>query len=104
MGLNFRRRVKILPGLTLNVGKRGASLTVGGRGASVNIGKRGTYANIGVPGTGLSYRTRLGQPKAKNAPEIPPSSNNNVNQGALGGCVVAAVAILFVALLIICLS
>lgn len=63
MGLNFRKRIKILPGLTMNIGKRGTSVTVGGRGASVNFGKSGVYGNIGVPGTGVSYRERLDKPK-----------------------------------------
>lgn len=44
MGLNFRKRVTILPGLTLNFGKRGTSVTVGKRGASMTFGKNGTYA------------------------------------------------------------
>ena len=59
MGVNYRRRKKIAPGVHLNTGKTGASLTFGRRGASVNVGKRGAYANIGLPGTGLSYRTRV---------------------------------------------
>lgn len=63
MGLNFRKRIKILPGLTMNIGKRGTSVTVGGRGASVNFGKSGVYGNVGVPGTGVSYRERLDKPK-----------------------------------------
>lgn len=63
MGLIFRKRIKILPGLTVNFGKRGTSFTIGKRGASVNIGKRGTYANVGIPGTGISYRERIDKPK-----------------------------------------
>ena len=63
MGLNFRKRVSILPGLTLNFGKRGTSVTIGKRGASVNISKRGVYGNAGIPGTGLHYRERLDKPK-----------------------------------------
>lgn len=59
MGFRFRKSIKILPGIRLNLSKSGASLSVGGRGASVNIGPRGTYGNIGLPGTGLSYRERL---------------------------------------------
>ena len=60
MGLRFRKSIKILPGVRLNLGKSGlTSLTVGPRGASVSVGKRGTYANVGIPGTGLSCRTRL---------------------------------------------
>lgn len=64
MGLNFRKRVKILPGLTMNFGKRGTSFTIGKRGASINVSKRGTYANVGIPGTGISYRERISKPKS----------------------------------------
>ncbi|HEX8211824.1 MAG TPA: DUF4236 domain-containing protein [Longimicrobium sp.] len=59
MGFRFRKSIKILPGVRVNVGRSGISTTIGGRGASVNSGKRGTYLNAGVPGTGLSYRSRM---------------------------------------------
>lgn len=56
MGLYFRKRVKILPGVHLNISKTGTSWSVGPRGASVNVGKRGVYVNTGIPGTGIKYR------------------------------------------------
>ena len=59
MGLRFRRRKKIGPGVTLNVGKRGGSFSFGRRGASVNVGRRGTTATVSLLGTGLSYVKRL---------------------------------------------
>lgn len=59
MGFRFNKRVKIAPGIKVNVGLGGVSATVGGRGASVNIGKRGVYANAGIPGSGLSYQTKI---------------------------------------------
>lgn len=59
MGLYFRKRVKILPGVHLNISKTGTSWTVGPRGASVNAGKRGAYVNTGIPGTGIYSRTKI---------------------------------------------
>ena len=59
MGLRFQRRIRVLPGVRLNIGKRGVSTSVGVRGASLTLGKRGVHGNVGAPGTGLSYRTRL---------------------------------------------
>lgn len=60
MGLGFRKRIKILPGLTLNVGKRGVSASIGVKGASINVGgARGPRATIGLPGTGVNYSTSL---------------------------------------------
>jgi len=59
MPLRFRRRVKLLPGIHLNVSRSGISTSLGVRGASLSIGKRGTYLNTGLPGTGISWRGRL---------------------------------------------
>ncbi len=58
--MRFRKRVKIMKGLSLNLSKSGVSLNAGVRGASVTIGKKGTYLNTGIPGTGLSNRTQIG--------------------------------------------
>lgn len=59
MGVRFSKRIKIAPGLKINVGLGGASITAGVRGASINVGKRGIYANAGIPGTGFSYRQKI---------------------------------------------
>ncbi|HED4438636.1 TPA: DUF4236 domain-containing protein, partial [Pasteurella multocida] len=55
----FRKRVKIAPGITVNLSKSGVNTTVGVKGLSVNIGKNGTHLNAGVPGTGIYTRTKL---------------------------------------------
>jgi hypothetical protein len=58
MGFRFRKSIKILPGIRLNVGKSGInSLSVRGRGATTNIGNHGTHTTYSIPGTGISYRT-----------------------------------------------
>ena len=60
MGLRFRRRIKILPGLYVNVSKSGLSFSAGVRGASVTFGgKGGTYVNAGIPGTGIYTRQKI---------------------------------------------
>lgn len=59
MSFRFQRRVTIIPGVRVNIGKSGASLSLGPSGASVSVGKRGTYANVGFPGTGMSFRSRI---------------------------------------------
>jgi hypothetical protein len=61
MGFRFRRSIKILPGIRLNIGKRGVSTSVGVRGAHVTLGKSGTRTTVGIPGSGLSY-THLEKP------------------------------------------
>ena len=65
MGWKFRKKITILPGLTINLSKSGISSTVGPKGLSINTGKNGTYLNTGIPGTGLYDRKRLD----KNNPE-----------------------------------
>jgi hypothetical protein len=69
MALRFRKSIKILPGVRVNLGLKGASLNVGPRGASVSIGKQGVYSNVSIPGTGISFREKV--------------SNNSRNERAL---------------------
>ena len=59
MSFRFRKSVKLMPGVRLNLSKRGGSLSLGPRGASVTVGRQGVYGNVGLPGSGVSYRTRL---------------------------------------------
>ena len=60
MAWTFRKRKRILPGVRLNIGRKGISTTVGPRGASVTFGPNGTYLNTSIPGTGLYNRQRIG--------------------------------------------
>jgi hypothetical protein len=55
VGWRFQRRKKLLPGVTLNLGKRGGSVSVGRRGARVTGGRRGIAASLSLLGTGLGY-------------------------------------------------
>jgi len=55
MGWRFQKRKRLLPGVTMNLGKRGASVSVGPRGAKLNVSRRGLTATATLLGTGLSY-------------------------------------------------
>jgi hypothetical protein len=88
MGFRFRKSIRILPGIRINLGARGVSTTIGPRGASVNVGPRGTYANVGIPGTGLSSRTKLDAPEhalrpkpVVNAPSTPNTTRTSSHTG-----------------------
>jgi hypothetical protein len=60
MGLRFQKRIRILPGVYINLSKSGVSASVGGKGATVNVGSTGKrMITVGIPGTGLSYRASL---------------------------------------------
>lgn len=61
MAWRFQKRIRIAPGLRVNISKSGLSLTGGVKGASVTSGKDGQHLNLGLPGSGLSTRTRLGK-------------------------------------------
>jgi hypothetical protein len=54
MGFRFRKRIKLVPGLWINLSTRGP----GGKGLTANIGKRGIRTTVSVPGSGFSYTTK----------------------------------------------
>lgn len=60
MGFRLRRRIRVLPGLWMNISKTGPlSLSAGIRGITANWGRKGTSLTGSVHGSGLSYRTKL---------------------------------------------
>lgn len=59
MGWRFRKSIKIMPGVRINLSKSGISTSVGPRGAKVTFGPNGTYVNAGIPGTGLYTREKI---------------------------------------------
>jgi hypothetical protein len=59
MAWNYRKRVKIAPGVHLNFSKNGVSTSIGPKGAKVTFGKNGTYMNTSIPGTGLYSRQKI---------------------------------------------
>jgi hypothetical protein len=56
-GLRFQRRVRVLPGVHLNLSLSGIGVSVGPRGLHAGVTARGQrYVSSGLPGTGLSVR------------------------------------------------
>lgn len=62
-GASIPKKISLIPGVRLNLGKKGGSISLGSKEASINVGKKGLFANIGLPGTGFSFRTRFGSLK-----------------------------------------
>lgn len=81
MGLRFFKRIKIAPGLTLNMSKSGPSFSFGPRGLKYTVGPRGTRKTFGVPGTGLYYTTSSGWSKKQGGSS--PASSNSVPPSSL---------------------
>ncbi len=83
MGLKFRRRQKLFPGVYLNFSAKGVSTTIGIKGFNVNVGKKGAYLNTGIPGTGLYDRKKIsgwnGKPTAPNIPTQNPIHQDTSN-------------------------
>ena len=78
----FRRRIRLIPGVRLNVSKSGLSASLGVRGGSVTVGGRGgTYTNVGIPGTGLYSRTKVG---GVNSATIDQSDEEVLEEQSLG--------------------
>jgi len=57
MGFRFRRTIKVLPGIRLNLSRSGISTSVGVRGAHVTVGHGRVRETVGVPGSGAFYTT-----------------------------------------------
>jgi hypothetical protein len=55
MGFRFRRSIRLVPGLRLNVGLKSASVSTGIRGLSYTAGSAGQRITVGLPGTGLYW-------------------------------------------------
>lgn len=65
MGFRLFRRIKIAPGINVNLTKSGASASFGRRGARYTVGGRqGRRTTLGLPGTGLFYTTTSSSRKA----------------------------------------
>jgi len=71
MAFRFQKRIKLLPGITLNVSKGGLSTSVGVKGARVTVGRGQTRSTVGLPGTGISHTSIVRKPKAPK-PEAAP--------------------------------
>lgn len=81
MAWGFRKRIKIAPGVRINLSKSGISTTIGRRGASVSIGKNGTYLNTGIPGTGLYSRQKISGKYSSRANHIATNDDSNNKEG-----------------------
>jgi len=75
VSFRFCRRIRLAPGVTLNLSKSTASLSVGQQGGKYTISPRGNRAAAGLTATGLFYTVhdskRAGRGGAAPAPRVP---------------------------------
>lgn len=70
MPFRFRRSIRVLPGVRINIGKRGVSTSIGVKGAHITIGHGRVRETIGLPGSGISYSHQTTRQEARAA--LPP--------------------------------
>jgi len=69
MAWNYRRRIKIIPGVHLNFSKNGISTSIGVKGANITFRKSGAYLNTSIPGLGVYNRQKLSGSNSNPVPE-----------------------------------
>ena len=105
MAWNYRKRIKIAPGIHLNFSNSGVSTSIGPKGAKISIGKNGTYLNTSIPGTGLYSRTKIsGNSVSKPYNSLMNSSANDIQTSNRSFLVVFALILLLLGILFIVLS
>ncbi|MCC6476135.1 DUF4236 domain-containing protein, partial [bacterium] len=57
--MRFQRRIKIAPGLRVNLSGSGIGFSAGPRGLALSSGPRGAHMHMGIPGTGISHASKL---------------------------------------------
>ena len=60
MAFRFFSRIRLAPGLSLNLSKRDGSFSFGPRGAKITAGTSGVRRTVSLPGTGLWYTGKVG--------------------------------------------
>ena len=101
MAWNYRKRVKIAPGVHLNFSKNGVSTSVGPKGAKVTLGKNGTYMSTSIPGTGLYSRQKISGGKSTYSNG---HNSNSIDENGCWGCFIIGVCFALIVFGGICIS
>jgi hypothetical protein len=98
--LRFRRSLRLLPGVRVNLSKSGVSTSIGRRGLWFTVGPLGTRETVGIPGTGISYTEQQSNraTHAGEGPQAPPGIGGLTVGRALLWVVILGIALLVFAL------
>ena len=104
MAFRLFRRLKIAPGITINLSKSGLSASAGMRGARVTLGPRGVRRTMGIPSTGISYSENSsigGSPKRtrRSSNTRPTDDVAHEQVSSAQGCLTIIFAIMIIAIL-----
>jgi hypothetical protein len=90
MGFRFQRRIRVAPGVRLNLSKSGIGVGIGRNGLRLGMdAKRRKYLSVGLPGTGLSYRSFFGRP-------VSIETLKKIGYAAVGLAIFAVLVIVFI--------
>jgi hypothetical protein len=74
----FRKRIKLAPGISLSVSKKGLGISGGPKGLKASLSAQGRITgSAGIPGSGLSYRKTLNSSKSKETHEFDDDSGSS---------------------------
>lgn len=92
---NYRKRIKIFPGLHMNLSGSGISFTAGVRGFSVTTGRRGTYLNQSLPGTGIYQCRKIGGGRRRGSYSAPTEDHTPPPKGCAVALLTLPLILLF---------
>jgi len=104
MAFRLFRRIKIAPGITLNLSKSGLSASAGVRGARVTLGPRGVRRTVGIPGTGIYYTENSslsGSSRKRRSSTRPTDNEAHELVSSLQSCLTTIIAIAIVGAIIL---
>ena len=104
MGLRLFRRIKIAPGISINLSKSGLSASAGVRGAHVTLGPRGVRRTVGIPGTGIYYTENSslsGSSRTRRSSTRPTDDEAHELVSSLQSCLTTVIAIAIVGAIIL---
>ena len=104
MGLRLFRRIKIAPGISINLSKSGLSASAGMRGARVTLGPRGVRRTVGIPGTGIYYTENSslsGSSRKRRSSTRPTDNEAHELVSSLQSCLTTVIAIAIVGAIIL---
>lgn len=103
MGWKYRKSIKVLPGVRLNLNRKSRSITVGGKGRRTTISSTGRVTrSVGIPGTGLYHTSTLRKP-GKQKTDKEPVEYSSKTYG-VSGVILQVISILLFAMSLAILS
>jgi len=92
MRIRFRRSIRVMPGVKINLNKKSVGLTVGRRSMHYTVNSKGQRTtSVGLPGTGLSVQHTSG--RRRQSESAVPAWADAFRSGAL---IIGAVVIIVV--------